>query len=67
MNKLFLNERRHLIRAVNVSIDSVLGTCPVHCKLNRIIFFYLPVDLNNPNSLAFLVLVGTAASFDARM
>ena len=67
MNRLFLNERRHLIRAVYVLIDSVLETCPVHCKLNRIKIFYLPVNLNNPNSFAFLVFVDTAASFDARM
>lgn len=67
VDRLFLNERRHLIWANNVWIDSVLGTCPVHCKLNRIKNFYLSVNLNNPNSFAFLVFVGTAASFDARM
>ena len=60
-----------IIRAVFVLIDSVLGTCPVHfhgcCKFCRIKIFYLSVNLNNPNSFAFLAFVGTAASFDARM
>ena len=73
VNRLFLNERRHFNNKSSFRFnwqcfgDLSSALSRFCCKFNRIKIFYLSVNLNNPNSFAFLAFVGTAASFDARM
>ena len=73
MNRLFLNERRHFNNKSSFRFnwqcfgDLSSAFSRFCCKFNRIKIFYLSVNLDNPNSFAFLAFVGTAASLDARM
>ena len=63
----FVNKRRHL-EFVYTSIDSVSGTIFYDFRENSVRnFFYRPVNTDKPNFVSFLVFVGTAASFTAKI
>ena len=50
------------------NLETFRGFCQVHlCKFSMTIIFFLPVNTNKPKFVAFLVFVGTTASFIAQM
>ena len=68
-NKLFGNKRRHS-EFIYVAIDCVSGITFYDFLANSVrtdIFFYWPVNVVKPNFVSFLVFVGAAASFIAKI
>ena len=64
MNKLDVT----LLEFVYVSIDSVSGSFFYDFVANSVrIFFYRPVITDKPNFVSFLVFVGAATSFTAKI
>ena len=65
---LFVNKRRHL-EFVYVSVDcvSVMIFYDFVANLERSLFFYQPLNTNKPNSVSFLVFLGAAALFSAKI
>ena len=66
--ELFVDKKHHL-EFVYVSIDSVSGIIFYDLVANsvRIFFFYRPVNTDKPDFVSFLVFVGAAASFTAKI
>ena len=67
--KLFVNKRRRLVRVClcwnwQCFGDHFLWLC---CKFSKKMFFYRAVNADNPNFVSFLVFVGEAASFTAKI
>ena len=68
----FFKLKTSLSRNVCLHLQTFRGFCQVHflrfcCKFSMKIIFYLPVNIDKPKFLAFLVFLCTTASFIAQI
>ena len=68
-SNFFLNKKRHLVGSLlTILFMNILGilssvSLQFCCKFSKKIIFYLPVNTDKLNCIAFLVFVCTTASF----
>ena len=67
--EVFVNKRHHLVRVCLRFNWQCFGDHSIQfcCKFSTQIFFYRPVISDKPNFVSFLVFVGAAASFTAKI